>query len=170
MAALGGLIRVTLAKENMTDNTIYRTPQENPPTAPPPKDIPIEDQVTVPQEEQVEVPYFDYHKEHGKPFTVEHYKLGDSWQDAVGGFPKEVGLIEEYISKKITSGEVANSVSAVKDLLKGIEKMTGVALKEDPKLIDREERTVVKLEKLAAYVEFLMKNENLKNNLRRYHG
>lgn len=109
----------------------------------------------------IEVPYNDYSREHGKPYIADHFSLGDSWNDPQGGFPREVQQIEGYIFNKIESGEVANSVTAVKDLLKGMEKFNN---------LNHEERAVVKIEVLAHYVEFLQANERTKANLKKYHG
>jgi hypothetical protein len=116
------------------------------------------DQIVI---DTVEVPYMDYHQTHGKPYLVDHFKLGDRWEDPEGGFPKEIQTISSYIDKKIESGEVANSVTAIKDLLKGMEKFNNLT---------KEERSVVKIEVLAHYVEFLQKNDQTRSNLRKYHG
>lgn len=106
-----------------------------------------------------EVPYMDYERENNHPFTVDYFKLGDAWEDPTGGFPKEVSLIEEYVKSKIDSGETANSVEAIKDVLKGIEKTTNTT---------KEGRNIVKMETIAAYVKFLMKSDNIKFNVSRY--
>lgn len=106
-----------------------------------------------------ELPYMDYGVEHSHPFLVDHYAIGDRWNDPVGGFPKEVDMIENYIQGKIKAGEIGNSLSDVKTLLKGMEKLNNLA---------SESRLVVKLEILSNYVEFLMKNDKLRGNLRRY--
>lgn len=106
-----------------------------------------------------EVPYMDYKREHNHPFTVDYFKLGDKWNDPNGGFPKEIALIEEYAQGKIDSGEIANSVNAVKDILKGIEKMTNVK---------KEERQIVKIETIAAYIKFLKETDDIKFNISHY--
>jgi len=111
--------------------------------------------------EEIPVPYLDYHNENGKPYLVEHFNLGDTWDDPAGGFPKEIQTIEKYINKKIDSGLVPNSVTGVKEFLKGIEKFNNLT---------KEERAVVKLEVIAHYVEFMEKNEETRANLRRYNG
>lgn len=107
----------------------------------------------------VEVPYRDYENAHGKPYVVDYFKLGDTWSERIGGFPQEVLHIKEYIDDKISSGEIANSVSAIKDLLKSLEKVTNVS---------KEERPIVKIETISAYVEFLNKKQNINHNLRKY--
>jgi len=105
------------------------------------------------------VPYLDYEREHGHPYSVDYFKLGDTWEDPTGGFPKELSIIEEYMQEKIESGELANSVKAIEEEYKNLEKVTGVK---------KEERPVVKIETIAAYIEFLMKTAKTKYNLRRY--
>lgn len=107
----------------------------------------------------VEVPYLSYEQAHGHPHTVEYYKLGDTRANPEGGFPKEVGVIEEYLTNKINSGDLPDDVEAIKDHLKGIEKVTNLS---------KHERALVKVETIAAYVEFLMKTDQIKYNLKRY--
>lgn len=106
-----------------------------------------------------EVPYLDYENANSYPYLVDYFELGDTWNDPQGGFPQEIQKIKEYVGEKIESGELANSVSAVKTLLKGMEKVNNLT---------KEERAVVKVEVLANYVDFLLKNEDVKRNLRRY--
>lgn len=107
----------------------------------------------------IEVPYLDYSKTKNHSYLVDHYSLGDSWNDPEGGFSEEVGLIDSYIESKIRNGEMANTLDNVKQLIKSMEKTNNLT---------QEPRTVVKLEILANYAEFLMKNDKLKSNLRRY--
>lgn len=106
-----------------------------------------------------EVPYLDYETQHNHPFSVDYFELGDRWDDPNGGFPKEVSVIEEYIEKKIRSGDIANTVKAVREELRGLEKING---------IKKEERLVIKVDTIAAYCEFLMKTDETKYNVRRY--
>jgi hypothetical protein len=115
--------------------------------------------VTTTGTDNVEVPYMDYEQTHSHPYSVDYFKLGDTWEDPAGGFPKEINLIETYIKGKIDSGEIANSVTAIRDLIKHMEKFNN---------LNKEERSVVKIEVLSNYVEFMMKNDKVKSNLRRY--
>lgn len=110
-------------------------------------------------DDSIEVPFKDYQNSNSHPFTVDYFKIGDTWSDPQGGFPKEIELIEGYITQKIDSGEIANSQTAVKELMKTIEKTTNMS---------KEERAVVKVETIAAYIEFLNKTDGIKSNLRRY--
>lgn len=107
----------------------------------------------------IEVPYLDYERSEGRPFTAEYFNLGDTWDEPMGGYPKEIGVIEGYFEKKINEGEIANSSEAVKEELKKMLKFTG---------INKEERNVIKIETIAAYIKFLSTREEIKKNLRRY--
>lgn len=110
-------------------------------------------------DDTIEVPYLDYENQKGNPFIVDYYKLGSTWQESLGGFAKEVQLINNHIKNKIESGEIANSQSAVKELIKTMEKTNN---------LQKEERVVIKMEILAAYVDFLDKKNTIKSNLRKY--
>lgn len=107
----------------------------------------------------IEVPYTDYETQNGKPFVVDHYELSDHWKDYEGGFGEEVATIDEYIQSKIQNGELANSQSAIKEELKKIEKATNM---------NKEERIVIKLGNISAYVKFLMESDNIKYNAKKY--
>lgn len=108
---------------------------------------------------EIEVPYLDYGDSKGKPYTAEYFSLGDRWADTDGGFPEEIGKIESYIERKIKSGEIANSIDAVKNMLKGLEKVNNLA---------KEERPVVKIEVLTNYIDFISKNAEVFKNIQRY--
>jgi len=140
----------------MTGNIVFRTKQEVKTSE---GKLPQGKETTVSGESRVEVPYLDYEKEYGRPHTVDYFKLGDSWNDPMGGFSKEVALIEEYLQNKVEKGEIANSINAIKEELKKMEKITNLA---------KEERPLVKIETLAAYVKFLMETDKIKFNLAKY--
>lgn len=106
-----------------------------------------------------EVPYLDYQSAHAKPYTVEYFGLGDTWRDPDGGYPKEIELLEGYIKSKIDSGELPNSVKAVGNRIREIEKVNN---------LKNEERAVVKIGVITAYVKFLMETDGIKGNLKRY--
>ena len=124
-----------------------------------PEVLPEGKETTRGDEAKEEVPYLDYERENGHPHSVDYFKLGDTWTDPVGGFPEEVALIEEYFQDKIDKGEIANSTNAIKEELKKMEKFTN---------LKKEERPLVKIETLAAYVKFLMETDKIKFNLSRY--
>jgi len=112
-------------------------------------------------EEKIIPPFLDYEEEKGKPYLVEYFDLGEFWQDKVGGFENEVQTINSYIKDEIEQGRLDNSVEAVKELLKGIEKQAG---------FDKTDRNVVKIAQMAAYTEFLYKTRNIKTNNYKYGG
>jgi len=107
----------------------------------------------------IEVPFMDYEAEHAKPFSVDYFNLGDTWQDPNGGFETEVTMIERYLQDKIKSGEIANSLTAVKEALKGVEKITNMK---------KEERPVVKISVIANYMRFLMDNDKIYSGIKHY--
>ena len=107
----------------------------------------------------VEPPFLDYSRENGKPFTVEHFQLGDRWDDSLGGFSVEVSAIENYLESQVMDREIENSLPAIKKRIKEIEKITGV---------DKEDRKVIKLEVIAEYTRFLMKKSDFYKNIKRY--
>lgn len=123
------------------------------------EELPKAEPSTTGSEVDIEVPYLDYMTQNAKPFMVSEYNLGDLWDDPEGGFPEEVAAIEDYIKGKINDGEIANSVPAVKQLLRTMEKTNNLT---------HESRAVVKLEILSNYVDFMTKNDNLRSKLRRY--
>jgi len=100
----------------------------------------------------IEPPFLDYEKVNGHPYLVDHFKLGDSWQDKMGGFGEEIGTIDGYLANQIKYGKIDNSVEAVKGALKKIEKMCGA---------DKSERVTMRIEKIAAYTEFLNKTMDI---------
>ena len=109
--------------------------------------------------DSVEVPYTDYETAHQKPYTVEHFKLDDLWDDPEGGFNEEISTIEKYFKHKIDTGDMANSVSAVKNELKELEKINN---------LKNEERITLKLGVLAAYVKFLMETDGIMTKVRKH--
>jgi len=133
---------------------VFRTKSESKPEI-----MPKGKEPTRGTETTIEVPYTDYAKESGHPYMVDYFQLGDTWNEPQGGFSKEIGLIEEYVNKKIQSGEIANSQNAVKELIKKMEKLTRV---------NKEERSLVRIETIAAHIKFLMATDKIKFNLGRY--
>jgi DNA polymerase II small subunit/DNA polymerase delta subunit B len=107
-------------------------------------------------EVNIEVPYLD-----ADNFLTDYFKIGTEWKDFDATFADEIDNIDSYIKSKIESKEIPNSQKAARDILKGIEKVNN---------LNKEKRSVVRLEVLSNYVEFLMKNDDLKSNLRRYNG
>lgn len=109
--------------------------------------------------EDVTVPYLDYRVEVGKPFSVDYFELGETWNDVEGSFAPEVEAVESYLKGMIESGRMDNSLDSVKERLKQIEKAVG-----SPK----SERTVVKIGKIAEYCKFLEKSDHIEDQARKY--
>ncbi|MBU2346625.1 MAG: hypothetical protein KJ888_20740 [Gammaproteobacteria bacterium] len=107
-------------------------------------------------EDHIEVPYTE-----SKDFLEDYFGIGTEWQDQEMEFFNEVEIIDHYIKFKIKEGEIANSPKAVEGMLKKIEKLHN---------LQNEGRAVVKLEVISNYIDFLMKNEDLKSKLRRYNA
>ena len=107
----------------------------------------------------IEVPYLDYENEHGKPYTVEHFNLGERWGDRDGGYRDQVTIIESYLQQQATDREIDNSLKGVKNRLKEIEKITGM---------DKEDRMAIKVDVIAEYLKFLSKRRDIEKNIRRY--
>lgn len=105
------------------------------------------------------VPFTEYRTMNAQPFLVEYFDLGDSWQEKMGGFEKEVDLIEGYFKDKIEQGSMKNETDVVKDEIKKIYKLTK---------IDKSERTTMQIEKLAAYIEFLKRTDKIEVDRYRY--
>lgn len=100
----------------------------------------------------VEVPYTDYRQTNHKPYIADYFELGDLWSDADGGFKSDVHIIEDYVSHLINGEKITNSVKAVKDMLKGIEKQANVKTTDT---------TTTRIEKVKAFAQFLLDTENL---------
>lgn len=143
----------------MANDTTFRTQQATPPVTETAKPQPIDKSVV--STVDVEVPYLDYEKAHNHPYMVDYFKIGDTWDDPDGGFSKEIGIIEGYFKDRIESGDMANSKRTVEDEIKKILKLNNM---------DKEERTVLKMETLAAYIKFLSEKEDIKRNIKRYGG
>lgn len=110
-------------------------------------------------EVEAEAPFTDYQNLNHHPFLVDYYKLGDTWKDKLGGFEEEITKIEGYFKDRIEQGTMKNEVGAVKEKIKKIYKLVG---------IDKSERTTMQIEKLAAYIDFLKKTDDIYYNRYRY--
>ena len=141
----------------MTDTTFRKQPTEAE-TRPGKKTVePINP--TTGGETTVEPPFSDYEKVNGQPYLVDHFKLGDSWQEKIGGFSEEIKTIDVYLANQIKHGKIDNSVEAVREALKKVEKLCGA---------DKTERTTMRIEKIAAYAEFLNKTMDIDYNNYKY--
>lgn len=107
----------------------------------------------------VEPPFTSWEGEKGKPYLVEYFGLGDLWKDRVGGFEDEIKTINLYLENEISNGKIDDSVGSIKELMKRMEKESN---------IEKTDRTVVKIAKLAAYTEFLYKTRDIEKNNWKY--
>lgn len=146
--------------DSVGDDSVFRTKIEEP--TPTFNEEEQETKIKTPPqtktEDEIEVPYLDYKQYHNRPYIADHFKLGDTWEDQIGGFSKEIESIEEYIKGKINSGDISNSVKTVNNLITQMEKFNN---------LDNEDRAVVKLSILSNYVRFMMENSKVKSRLRR---
>lgn len=106
---------------------------------------------------EVEPPFTSYETDKGHPFLVDHYELGSLWNDA--GYEPEIASINTYIEHLINTGEINNTLESVKGKLKSIEKMLN---------IPKDARTANRVGQVAAYVEFLIKADNIKKDSAKY--
>ena len=111
------------------------------------------------QDIKIEPPYTDYEKVHNHPFLVDYYKIGDTWRDKLGGFEKEIESIDGYFRNKIQQGQLKNEKESVESEIKKIYKLCG---------IEKTERTTMQIEKLAAYIDFLRKTDDITMNHFKY--
>jgi len=106
----------------------------------------------------VEPPYSEYESKNDKPYSVDYFELGRYW-DHGELYNKEIGSIETYMSHLVKTGEINNSIKAVKNKMKKIEKMIN---------IDPEDRKASRVGRVAAYMEFLIKADNIKRDSAKY--
>lgn len=97
-----------------------------------------------------EVPYLDYEMEHHKPYIVDYYDLGEFWNKDKT-YTYEVREIDDYITKKIKSGEVDKSLKAVKYYLRNMDVVVG---------IQPWDSKAVKIERILNYIETMEGGEN----------
>jgi len=132
----------------MSDSTIFREPVQQTPTAPAKSEV-REGQIA--GTTNVEVPYTEYEGEIKHPFPVDYYNLGEHWNDP-DLFEEEVKIIDGFFRHLVETGKIDNTVKAVKIKLKEYEKIAG---------IKETDRTVMKVAKISAYLEFLKKTEHI---------
>jgi len=141
-------------------DTVFRTQSDVKPTPQQEESLPKgQTPDATPIQDNIEVPYLDYETQNNHPYSVDYFKLGSTWDEPVGGFPHEIANIEDYVKEKVNRGEIANSVKAITNYFKELEKITN---------IKNEERAVIKVETLSNYIEFLRKTDGLKRSLVRY--
>lgn len=104
---------------------------------------------------KVEAPFTSYEQENSHPYIVDHYELGSSARE----FDEEIKNIEGYFKDQADHGKIDNSISTVKGLIAKYEKMANIG---------KEERTVMKIAKLSAFIKFLRETGEIERNLQRY--
>lgn len=107
----------------------------------------------------VDVPFTDYASQNNHPFAVDYYQLGNTWEDPDGGFYKEVSIIDGYLKSLVDQGEISNTVEAVREKLKSIERLND---------IKKEHRTTYKIAATAAYIKFIQETDDIKNKMKKY--
>lgn len=109
---------------------------------------------TTQRDVEVEVPFTLYRQDKGKSLIAEYFGIEDGWDDK-NVYGKEVEEIEQYFEDKIGQGGIENTPKAVKEVLKRYEKAIGYT---------PEERTVVKVQKLIAYLDFRRVVDGIEKN------
>ena len=103
--------------------------------------------------------FLGYEMETHQPYLSEYFDVRETWNEPLAGFKEDFEVINSYFKDKINKGEMVDTVEAVKDKLKWIEKMAN---------IDKTERTVMKIEKIKAFVKFLKETDNININGAKY--
>ena len=137
----------------MGDNVTFReAPQETTSTEPTKKvDTPQEPKT---QSIDVDVPFTAYEATNHHPFSADYFELGDHWMEY-----EEVPQIEDYLKELVDKGTIANTQEAIKEKMRQIEKMVN---------IDKTERQVVRIAKIAAYVKFLKEASAIERSNSKY--
>jgi len=108
-----------------------------------------------PRTVDVEPPYTSYEGENHHSYLVDHYELGES-KDL---FNDEIKTIDGYFKSLAEHGKIDNKLSTIKSLIAKYEKMANIG---------KEERTVMKIAKLSAFVKFLRESEHINSEVGRY--
>jgi hypothetical protein len=99
---------------------------------------------------------YTYEDEHKHPFTADYYQLAEFWNEK-DGQSAEAKKIETHLKELVTEQELENSTTAAREYLKELEKKAGV---------EKSERTLMKLTKVAAYIDFLQTIQTAKQTKR----
>ena len=103
-------------------------------------------------EESIEPPFTEYSTVNHRPYTADYFGVGEFWESKIGGFKPEMDEIEGFVADQVSQGKMDNSLAAVKEFYRKIEKMSGV---------DKTERTVIRIAKMAAYIKFMKETEHI---------
>lgn len=143
--------------DQISSSNVFRTATVEPEKVEQPKKY--AENVPTDGDSEIEPPFTEYQKMKKYPFLVDYYKLGDSWAEKVGGFEKEIDLIEGYFKDRIEQGKMQNDTQVVKDEIAKFYKLNK---------IDKSERTTMQIERLAAYIEFLKRTDKIELDRYRY--
>lgn len=88
--------------------------------------------------------FVGYETDNDVPFVADYYGITDTYKGDKETYP-EVAEITEYLNSLVRSGELDNSLTAVRTKLKTLEKLAGV---------DITERVNIKLIRLAEFAKF----------------
>ena len=91
--------------------------------------------------------------DNGVPYMVDYLGIRDTYKQDPEAY-SEINSISEYLNELVTTGQLDNSTSAVKEKLKQLEKLSGV---------DKTERVNMRLTRLVEYANF----ENKVNEAKR---
>lgn len=100
----------------------------------------------------VEPPYLDYSKQKGHSYILDHFNLGEEVYDS-RVFETEVETLEGYLEHQINKGELNNTIEAVKNEIKRIEKLSNA--KQDA-------NEIMRLDLVSEYAKFILASENIK--------
>ena len=103
--------------------------------------------------------FLGYEMETHKPYLSKYFGVEETWNEPMAGFKEDFDVISSYFKDKINQGEMSDSIESVNEKLKWIEKMAN---------IDKTERTVMKIEKIKAFVKFLKETDQIKVNGAKY--
>jgi hypothetical protein len=110
-------------------------------------------------EDKIDPPFTDYEMVKHRPYSVEYFDIGPFWEDKMGSYKPEIDQIEGYIVGRIREGKLDNTIKAVKQFYKQMEKLSG---------IDKTERTVVRIAKIASYIKFLKEADHINMDSYKY--
>ena len=106
-------------------------------------------------EAEVDTPYTEYEAENGNSYIADRFKLGDKTDI----FADELSTIEEYVKGLIETGKIANTTKAVEKVLREMEALTNMT---------GEDRSVVRIETIAAHIDFLNKSNQIREDFGKY--
>lgn len=108
--------------------------------------------------EKAEGVFIGYQEDYGVPYVAQYFDIAEMYKGEPDSFT-EVDTINDYIKQLISNGELDNTLKAVDAKIKAIEELAGVK---------PEERTVMKLVRLAEYCKFMNNIDNAKRNIKIY--